>query len=203
VPKRSVTGPDLRRPVHSGPVPVYRLVSTGLFKDRSSYSPSHTHTSSHIAEHRPPLSPQVYSKPPLPPQALHQTRVLNLARLARVETALPATPQRISVAAAFREAQARRSTAYSPVPSSSGGRDSFASSQVRNHKPPSLLATLHQVPPRGLKLQARFPSSRSPPSWGSTAPLSFSMSVMSSPLGDGPQDEISRPFKGLNGRMGE
>ena len=34
VPKRSVTGPDLRRPVHSSPVPVYRLVLTGLFKDQ-------------------------------------------------------------------------------------------------------------------------------------------------------------------------
>jgi len=85
--------------------------------------------------------------------------------------------QRISVAA-FREAQARRSTADSPVPSSSGDRDSFASSQVRIRQPSSLLATPPSGPTAGP--QTRFPSSRSPPSRSSTAPLSFSTSATSS-----------------------
>jgi len=47
--------------------------------------------------------------------------------------------QHISVTA-FREAQARRSTTDSPVPSLPGNRDNFASSQVWNHRRSSVLS---------------------------------------------------------------
>jgi hypothetical protein len=85
--------------------------------------------------------------------------------------------QRISVAA-FREAQARRSTTDSPVPSSSGDRDSFASGQIRNRKISSALGT----PPSASSPapQPRRLVSRSPPTRSSTAPLSFAASMTTS-----------------------
>jgi hypothetical protein len=82
--------------------------------------------------------------------------------------------QCISVAA-FREAQARRSTTNSPVPSLPGDRETFPSRQVGNHRhsafatPPSVLkagSQAHSRPP------SRPPTRRSP-ARSSTAPLSF------------------------------
>jgi hypothetical protein len=52
--------------------------------------------------------------------------------------------QRISVGT-FREAQARRSTAGSPVPSLPGDRDSFVSARVQNRKLSSALGTLAAI----------------------------------------------------------
>jgi hypothetical protein len=77
--------------------------------------------------------------------------------------------QRISVAA-FREVQARRSAANSPVPSSPGDRDSgLASGQVRSRKRLSTLGTSPPLPNTGS--EPRLSISRSPPPRSSTAPL--------------------------------
>lgn len=87
--------------------------------------------------------------------------------------------QRISVAA-FREAHARRSTAGSPVPSSSGDPDNLASTPVRNRRRSSALATPPSVLPAAGS-QSRVPPARNParnpPTRSSTAPLSFSSSL--------------------------
>ena len=125
---------------------------TGLFKDRfiNRLTVTVQYSNNIIAEYRLPccLPPTCCSasnpsamlptlKPPIPPQALHQTRVLNPTSLACIETVLLAISQAIIT---FWEAQACRSTTDSPVLSLSGNRDSFASSQVQNHKHASLLA---------------------------------------------------------------
>ena len=89
--------------------------------------------------------------------------------------------QRISVAA-FREAQARRSTANSPVPSLPADRESFPSTQVGNHRrsafvtPPPVLKAGSQARPTLLNR----PPTRSPPARSSTAPLSFAISMTTS-----------------------
>jgi hypothetical protein len=87
--------------------------------------------------------------------------------------------QRISVAA-FREVQARRSAANSPVPSLPGDRDSCLASSgpVRSRKRLSTLGT----PPPPLKTgsEPRLSLSRSPPTRSSTAPLFLSASATSS-----------------------
>jgi hypothetical protein len=86
--------------------------------------------------------------------------------------------QRISVAA-FREVQARRSAANSPVPSSPGDRDScLASGQVRSRKRLSTLGTSPPLP--NTASEPRLSISRSPPPRSSTAPLFLSASASSS-----------------------
>ena len=86
--------------------------------------------------------------------------------------------QRISVAA-FREVQARRSAANSPVPSLPGDRDScLASGQVRSRKRLSTLGTPPPLPNTGS--EPRLSASRSPPTRSSTAPLFLSASATSS-----------------------
>lgn len=159
---RTKSKPALPDPSLHSP-PVLTLPPTDLSFDLKSFrhvsSPETTPPSSNT-----PLNTSPQPRPPRPPHP-------------RGDSCASDPSQRISVAA-FREAQARRSTADSPVPSSSGDRDSFASSQVRIRQPSSLLATPPSGPTAGP--QARFPSSRSPPSRSSTAPLSFSTSVTSS-----------------------
>ncbi|KAH9980792.1 hypothetical protein BJV74DRAFT_887552 [Russula compacta] len=97
--------------------------------------------------------------------------------------------QRISVAA-FREAQARRSAAGSPVPSSSGDADNLASAPVRNRRRSSALATPPSVLPTAASL-SRVPLPRNPPTRSSTAPLSFSstLTVTSSESSDEEESE--------------
>lgn len=86
--------------------------------------------------------------------------------------------QRIPVAA-FREVQARRSAANSPVPSSPGDRDSYlASSQVRSRKRLSTLGTSPPLPNTGS--EPRLSVSRSPQPRSSTAPHFLSTSTSSS-----------------------
>ena len=163
---RTKSKPSLPDPTLHSP-PVLTLPPTDSSFDLKSFrhvtSPEITPPSSSTA-----LNTALNTSPqPRPPRPSHP----------RGDSSASDPSQRISVAA-FREAQARRSTADSPVPSSSGDRDSFASSQVRNRKPSSLLAT----PPSGSSAgpQPRLPSSRSPPSRSSTAPLSFATSMTSS-----------------------
>lgn len=86
--------------------------------------------------------------------------------------------QRISVAA-FREVQARRSAANSPVPSSPGDRDScLASGQVRSRKRLSTLGTSPPLPNTGS--EPRLSVSRSPQPRNSTAPPFLSTGTSSS-----------------------
>ncbi|KAF8267397.1 hypothetical protein EI94DRAFT_1801735 [Lactarius quietus] len=95
--------------------------------------------------------------------------------------------QRISVAA-FREVQARRSAANSPVPSSPGDRDSsLTSGQVRSRK---RLSTLGTSPPLPNTASEPRPSvSRSPPTRITTAPPFLSASASSSDSSDEGDEE--------------
>jgi hypothetical protein len=104
----------------------------------------------------------------------------------RENSAASDSSQRISVAA-FREAQARRSTADSPVPSLPGDRDSFASGQVRNRRRSSALGAPPSVPTPESHPRPSAPRNR--PTRSSTAPLSFSASMTSSESSEEEQSE--------------
>ena len=164
--KASIPDPALRS------APVLTLPPT----DSSFNLKSFRHVTSPTPETTPPSSastPPNKSPIPRPPRSREASVASDLS-------------QRISVAA-FREAQARRSTADSPVPSLPGDRDSFLSGQIRNRKTSSSLGT----PPSGSTAgpQPRRPMSRSPPTRSSTAPLSFSASMTTSDTSEEEESE--------------
>ena len=97
--------------------------------------------------------------------------------------------QRIPVAA-FREVQARRSAAGSPVPSLPGDRDTFVSGQVRARRPSSALGTPPPLPTS--EPQTPLSASRSPPTRSSTASLYIPNSMTSSESSDGDESESEK-----------